>query len=88
MEDHTIFNPTRSFDCSLKRDFKSSCDIVLASVRLIKKLIGESKWQTAHDLLKILRQEYKLMFERIPNETLIKNIWKRVMKIIKDESIR
>lgn len=60
----------------------------MASVRLIKKLIGESKWQSAHDLLKILRHEEKSLFEKIPSETIVKNIWRRVMKIIKDESIR
>jgi hypothetical protein len=55
---------------------------------LIKKLIGESKWFTANDLLLILREEEKNLFEKIPNETIVKNIWKRVIKIIKDESLK
>lgn len=56
-------------------------------MRLIKKLIGESKWTTAGDLLEILKKEEKNLFECIPNETNVRNIWKRVIKIIKDESI-
>lgn len=71
-----------------KSELKTSSEIALASVKLIKKLIGESKWQTAHDLLKILKHEEKLLFEKIPSESMVRNIWKRVVKIIKDESIR
>jgi hypothetical protein len=60
----------------------------MASVNLIKKLIGESKWYTASDLLLILKEEEKNLFEKIPNETIVKNIWERVIKIIKDESLK
>lgn len=69
-------------------ELKSSSEVALASVRIIKKLIGESKWRTARDLLKILKHEEKILFERIPSETVVQNIWKRVVKIIKDESNR
>lgn len=69
------------------KELNSSAQVALASIRLIKKLIGESKWSSAEDLLKILRQEEKNVFERIPTETVVKNIWKRVIKIIKDESV-
>ena len=65
----------------------SSSEIALASVRLIKKLIGESKWSTAQDLLKILKEEEKFLFERIEAENVVRNIWRRVIKIIKDESL-
>ena len=66
----------------------SSTKIALASVSFIKKLIGESKWLTASDLLVILKEEEKKLFEKIPSETIVKNIWKRVIKIVKDESIK
>ncbi len=66
----------------------SSTKIALASVNLLKKLIGESKWQTAKELLVILREEEKVLFERIPSETIVKNIWNRVIKIVKDESLK
>jgi len=64
----------------------SSSQIGLASIRLIKKLVGESKWQTANELLKILKDEGDRLFRILPNEMVVKNIWKRVLKIIKDES--
>ena len=73
---------------SIFRDFLSSSKIAMASVNLIKKLIGESKWYTASDLLLILKEEEKNLFEKIPNETIVKNIWERVIKIIKDESLK
>ena len=66
----------------------SSVQIALASIRLIKKLVGESKWQTAYDLLEILKQKGNELFKLLPSEVVLKNIWKRVLKIIKDESIK
>jgi len=60
----------------------------LASIKLIKNLVGESKWQTANDLLEILRAKGNELFMLLPSEVILKNIWKRVMKIIKDESIK
>lgn len=69
------------------KTLSSSTQIALASVLLIKKLIGESRWSTASDLLAVLRAEEKALFETIPDETIVRNIWKRVIKIIKDESI-
>ncbi|CAF0925666.1 unnamed protein product [Brachionus calyciflorus] len=68
------------------RELNSSTQIALASIRLIKKLIGESKWKTAGDLLDILKSEERSLFERIPDELNVRNIWRRVIKIIKDES--
>jgi len=68
------------------RELSSSSQVALASIRLIKKLVGESKWQTANDLLKILLDEGNKLFRILPNEMVVKNIWKRVLKIIKDES--
>jgi translation initiation factor eIF-2B subunit beta len=78
----------KKFISDLKnKELGTSTKIALASVSFIKKFIGESKWQTANDLLKILREEEKKLFEKIPTETIVKNIWKRVIKIVKDESI-
>jgi hypothetical protein len=68
------------------RELASSSQTALASVKLIKKLIGDSRWSTASDLLKILKEQEKFLFERIPTETVVRNIWRRVIKIIKDES--
>lgn len=90
-----ITNPKSEYNLEVNKFIKelknkeltSSSQIALASVRLIKKLIGESKWSTAYDLLKILKDEEKFLFERIPSESVVRNIWKRVIKIIKDESI-
>lgn len=70
-----------------KKELSSSSQVALASIRLIKKLVGESKWKTANDLLKILQDEGNKLFTILPNEMVVKNIWKRVLKIIKDESI-
>ena len=50
--------------------------------------MGESRWQTAKDLLKILKDEGENLFRILPDEMVVKNIWKRVLKIIKDESVK
>jgi translation initiation factor eIF-2B subunit beta len=71
----------------IKSELNSSVQIALASIRLIKKLVGESKWQTANDLLVILKLKGNELFKLLPSEVVLKNIWKRVLKIIKDESI-
>jgi translation initiation factor eIF-2B subunit beta len=75
------------FNCAkFVRELSSTSKVALASVNLVKKLIGESRWFTANDLLHILKEEEKNLLERIPSETIVMNIWRRVIKIIKDES--
>lgn len=66
----------------------SSVQIALASTRLVKKLVGESKWETANELLQILKQKGNELFKLLPEQVVLKNIWKRVLKIIKDESVK
>jgi len=70
-----------------EKNLASSPHIALASVRLIKKLIGESRWSSASELLSIVKDEYKRLHSLMPSETIVKNIWNRVIKIIQDESV-
>ena len=58
----------------------------MAILNLIKKFIGESKWSTGKDLQTLLNKETQRLHEIVPSETVIVNIWKRVFKVIKDES--
>ncbi len=62
--------------------------MALASAGLIKKLVDESSWYTANELLEILKKEGNDLFRLLPNQVIVKNIWKRVLKIIKDESVK
>lgn len=77
----------KKFINDLNNNELTSSQIALASTRIIKKLVGESKWATSNDLLQILKKQGDILFKILPSQVVLKNIWKRVMKIIKDESI-
>ena len=69
------------------KELTSSSAVALASVRLLKKLIGESQWSSSQELLVLLKKEGVNLFQLFSSEMIVKNIWRRVIKIIQDESL-
>ncbi|XP_057373397.1 translation initiation factor eIF-2B subunit beta-like [Daphnia carinata] len=75
-----------TFTNNLKqRKFKGSRDLALNSVQLWKKIIGQMKWQNARELMDAIKQIGKDLAETLPSETVIGNMTRRMLKIVRDE---
>lgn len=68
-----------------KRKFEYSNEIACETVRLLEKVATNSEWEAAKDLMDIIRITGKRLTDAQPNNTIISNMVKRVMKIIRDE---
>ncbi|XP_046440729.1 translation initiation factor eIF-2B subunit beta-like [Daphnia pulex] len=75
-----------TFTNNLKqRKFKGSRDLALNSVQLWKKIIGQMKWQNARELMDTIKRIGKDLAETAPSETVIGNMTRRMLKIVRDE---
>lgn len=75
-----------TFTNNLKqRKFKGSRDLALNSVQLWKKIIGQMKWQNARELMDKIKEIGKDFQETSPSETVIGNMTRRMLKIVRDE---
>jgi len=55
------------------------------TLQLLKRIIGQSKWSTAAELLDMVRLEGQELCERVPSEAVVGNLIRRVLKLIRDE---
>lgn len=81
-----IEETVQQFLHSLKKSkFEHSNEMACETVRLLEKVATNSEWEAAKDLLDIIRDTGKRLTDAQPNNTVISNMIKRVMKIIRDE---
>ncbi|XP_012256114.1 translation initiation factor eIF-2B subunit beta [Athalia rosae] len=64
-----------------------SYNIVVSTVLLLKKLITSSKWNTAEQVMELIRKNGKVLIDSIPLEASIGNMIRRILKIIREEYI-
>lgn len=63
-----------------------SCLIATTTVRLLKDIVLlEDKWRTAKELIQIIRQEGRKLTIAQPSETVVGNMVKRILKIIRED---
>ncbi|KAK2191519.1 hypothetical protein NP493_49g09056 [Ridgeia piscesae] len=65
-----------------------SFNVAYKTVGLMRRLIAQSKWHTAEDLMKLVKEEGKRLIEAEPSETAIGNMVRRVLKIVREEYVR
>jgi len=68
-----------------QRKFDGSVQLVLNTVQLLRRIISQTKWTNARELMDIIRQEGKILMETAPSETVVGNMTRRILKIIRDE---
>lgn len=63
-----------------------SCFVATTTVSLLKEIVLlEDKWKTAKDLIQIIRQEGRKLTLAQPSETVVGNMVKRTLKIIRED---
>ncbi|CAF3667220.1 unnamed protein product [Rotaria sp. Silwood1] len=74
---------------SIKQDtYTRSVDIALATVYIFKKLIGESKWSNASELIALIRSQAHRLNQGQPVDSITFNITRRILKLIREVSGR
>ncbi|XP_064626492.1 translation initiation factor eIF2B subunit beta-like isoform X2 [Lineus longissimus] len=67
------------------RNVTGSYDVAYRTVQLLRRLVAQTKWANAGELMLIIQREGKKMIEAQPSETAAGNMVRRVLKIIREE---
>lgn len=77
-----------SFMRDLKQgDVKGSYSVAYKTVHLLRRIVAQTKWFNAKELLGIVREEGGRLMQAQPSETAVENMVKRVLKIVREEYI-
>ena len=68
--------------------YTRTVDLALATIFILKKLIGESKWSNASELIALIRSQAHRLNEGQPIDSIIFNITRRILKLIREVSVR
>ncbi|CAF1529385.1 unnamed protein product [Adineta steineri] len=68
--------------------YTRSVDLALATILILKKIIGESKWSNASELITMIRSQAHRLNEGQPVDSITFNITRRILKIIREVSVR
>ncbi|NP_001279777.1 translation initiation factor eIF-2B subunit beta [Callorhinchus milii] len=75
-----------AFVLGLKRgQLRGSAEVANSSAGLLRKIVSQSRWSDAGELLELIRKEGGRMAAAQPSETTVGNMVRRVMKIIREE---
>lgn len=67
------------------RAFRGSTEIAMSTVKLLRRLIGHSRWERTSQLMTLVRREGARVAAAVPTESVISNMVRRVLKIIREE---
>ncbi|XP_053330952.1 translation initiation factor eIF-2B subunit beta [Spea bombifrons] len=79
-----------AFVAGLKRggERPSSEDTARETVGLLRRIIAQSRWSNAGEVMEIIRREGRRMISAQPSETTVGNMVRRVLKLIREEYSR
>ncbi|XP_069771972.1 translation initiation factor eIF2B subunit beta [Narcine bancroftii] len=69
-------------------ELRGSGAVAAATAGLLRRIVAQSRWGSAGELLDIIRVEGRKVITAQPSETTVGNIIRRVMKIIREEYSR
>ncbi|XKL64269.1 hypothetical protein PGB90_004355 [Kerria lacca] len=67
------------------REVDGSYNVAVAVVNLFKNLVTQEKWNTAKDLINLIKTCGKLLVKELPLQTSAENMIRRMLKIVRDE---
>ncbi|KAL1139159.1 hypothetical protein AAG570_009219 [Ranatra chinensis] len=60
-------------------------NITIETVNLLKDIVSNTDWKTAQDLLQTIRSQGKIITRKLPFESSVGNMVRRVLKIVREE---
>lgn len=64
---------------------EGSYNITTSTLSLFKKIINTTNWKNAEELMKIIREQGKILVAALPQEVVTANIARRILKLIREE---
>lgn len=71
-----------------QENFNGSYDLAYKTINHLRKVIGQSRWNHAKELMTLIREEGRRMVAAQPCEYVVGNMIRRVLKIIREEYVR
>ncbi|CAH1776131.1 unnamed protein product [Owenia fusiformis] len=65
--------------------FKGSYDVACGTVQFLRKIVGNTKWSNAGELIDLVKREGRILAQEVPTESATGNMVRRVLKIIREE---
>jgi len=62
-------------------------NVTMGTLRLLKEAVGKAEWNTAFDLIRLIKEEGKVMGEGLKAHPAVGNLVRRVLKIIREEYV-
>jgi len=83
--DDEISQNLTAFITSIKQSKMGSFDIAMGTVLLLRKVVGNTRWANAKELMESVREIGKKVGDAQPSETTVGNMVRRVLKLIREE---
>ncbi|XP_052860102.1 translation initiation factor eIF-2B subunit beta [Anopheles cruzii] len=85
----TLFDPSQNIygfihDVRLRKT-SGSHKLTSKTLSLLKELVTKGKWNTAEELLALIRSHGVILSQALPHDIVIANTTRRVMKIVREE---
>ncbi|KAL9951985.1 hypothetical protein ACROYT_G044748 [Oculina patagonica] len=75
-----------SFVSYLKQgQLHGSYDVALQTLQLLRRIVSQTRWSTAGELMQFMRTEGKKMASAQPTDSVVGNMVRRALKIIREE---
>ncbi|CAH1244106.1 EIF2B2 [Branchiostoma lanceolatum] len=71
-----------------QRQTPGSYNVAYTTLDILRRVVSQTRWQTAKDLMVIVKREGKRLVSAQPSETVVGNMIRRVLKIIREEYAR
>lgn len=67
------------------RKITSSYEITVATMEIFKDIIAKEKWNTADELMLLVRNQGRVLVSALPQESVTANVARRILKLIREE---
>ena len=71
--------------CLKRAEIVGSYDIAMKTVLVLRKAVGQLRWNTAKELMNFVRLAGKRLIDAQPSVDAVGNMVRRILKIVKDE---
>ena len=71
--------------CLKRGEVTGSFDIALKTVLVLRKVVGQLRWNNAKELMDFVRQAGRRLMDAQPSVDAVGNMVRRILKIIKEE---
>lgn len=54
-------------------------------MEIFKEILGKGRWRTAEELMRLVREQGRVLVSALPQESVTANVARRILKLIREE---